>query len=284
MRTVCLNKLTHEEPIVLSTHNHGYMSPHRHTFFELVYVCKGKAEHIMNQVSSLVGAGDFFLMDPDTAHEYRPIGAEGGLQIINCLFLPEGLDDSVQEAKEFRDILEAYLARYGYSRFGTPPLCHVFHDESGMVRTLMTQMLREYNEQLPGYRDILHHLLLTLMIQLMRAASPGEAYPGGQLIRDIREYVNHHYMEPLSLSLLCEELHFSLPYVSTAFHREIGMTFRTYVGRVRIEKACHLLRMTDRTVADIAAHLGYSDPAFFYKVFRREMEMTPDQYRKNGKV
>ncbi len=283
MKTVYLKKLSHEEPILLSAHNHRYTAPHRHSFFELVYVCEGKAEHIMNQNSSIVQAGDFFLMDPDTSHEYRPIGAEGTLRIINCLFLPEGLDDALQDARNFRDILESFLSRYGYSRFGATPLCHIFHDESGMVGTLMAQMLREYTDQQPGYRDILHNLLLTLMIQLMRSASPEEDNAGGGLIRDIREYIHRHYMEPLSLSSICEELHFSLPYVSSAFHRETGMTFRTYVGRVRIEKACHLLRMTDRTVSDIAAHLGYSDPAFFYKVFRREMEMTPDQYRKNIK-
>ncbi len=283
MKTVYINKLSHDEPIVLSAHNHGYMAPHRHSFFELVYVCEGKAEHIMNQNSSIVEAGDFFLMDPDTAHEYRPIGEEGKLRIINCLFLPEGLDDSLRDVRGFRDILETYLSRYGYSRFGATPICHIFHDENGMVRMLTQQMLREFNEQLPGYRDLLRDLLAALMILLVRAATPDGERSGGGPIRDIREYVNRHYMESLSLSALCEELHFSLPYVSSAFHRETGMTFRTYVNRVRIEKACHLLRTTDRTVSDIAAHLGYSDPAFFYKVFRREMEMTPYEYRKTGR-
>ena len=64
------------------------------------------------------------------------------------------------------------------------------------------------------------------------------------------------------------------------FKKETGMTFRSYLVKIRTEKACQLLKSSNMTVSNIAGSVGYTDPAFFYKVFRKEMGMTPDDYRK----
>lgn len=57
------------------------------------------------------------------------------------------------------------------------------------------------------------------------------------------------------------------------------MTFRDYLQKVRIKKACELLEKTDKTIAEIANIVGYSDPAFFYQIFKKEMTVTPREYR-----
>ena len=64
------------------------------------------------------------------------------------------------------------------------------------------------------------------------------------------------------------------------FKKDTGMTFREYLLKVRIEKACFLLRNSNMTVNNIAGTVGYTEPAFFYKTFRKEIGLTPDDYRK----
>ncbi len=280
MKTVYMKDLSSAEPIVLTSHDHAAVNLHKHSFFELVYVCQGKAEHILDDTTSIVGENDFFLLDPETAHEYRPIGDGESLRVINCLFLSDGIDDSLKNTEDFEEILSRFLPRYGFRRFEESPVRRVLHDESGMVGDLMRHMLREFQEKRPGYREILRHLLHSLILCLLRNAASDEDRPATGMVRDIRDYVSHNYMRPLSLSEICRQLHFSLPYVSSVFHRETGVTFRVYLCRIRIEKACRLLRLSEGTVGEIAERIGYSDPAFFYKAFRREMGMTPDEYRK----
>ena len=58
------------------------------------------------------------------------------------------------------------------------------------------------------------------------------------------------------------------------------MTFREYLQNVRMKKASEMLEKTDKTIAEIASLVGYSDPAFFYRLFRKTMNMTPQEYRK----
>lgn len=280
MKTVYIKELSPAEPIALVYHNHDSVNLHKHSFFELVYVQKGKAEHILGDSSSIIGEKDFFLLEPKVAHEYRPLGTEDSLSVINCLFLSDGIDDTLSGIEDFYEILSRFLPRHGLSSPKASPVGQVFHDESGMVGDLMNHMLREYREKRAGYREILRHLLQSLVLCLLRSVAGEEDRPAVGMVRDIRDYVNRHYASPLSLSALCRELHFSLPYASSVFHRETGVTFRVYLGRIRIEKACRYLRLTDCTVEEIAGKIGYSDPAFFYKSFRREMAMTPDEYRR----
>ena len=58
-----------------------------------------------------------------------------------------------------------------------------------------------------------------------------------------------------------------------------GLSYSRLVERIRLELACHLLKGTDGSVADVAKALGYADPASFTRAFRRWINMSPRQYR-----
>lgn len=281
MKTLYFQELTDQTPIRISAHEHTTIAEHKHSFFEFVYVCCGKAEHISDRKTSIVSEGDYFLIDPDISHEYRPISNQIPLRVINCMFLPSVLDQSFGDAKSFRDISGRSSASHSESGRISLPARQIFHDESGLVASLTEHMLREFQDKRPGYEAVLSHLLSALFVQLMRNVTPEENRTGTQMVRNILEYIHQNYMLPLSLSDLCENMHFSLPYVSSVFHRETGMTFRTCLIRTRIEKSCLLLRQTGLTVEEIATRVGYADPAFLYKAFHREMKMTPDEYRRH---
>ena len=95
----------------------------------------------------------------------------------------------------------------------------------------------------------------------------------------IKNYVVSNYAQTLSLSEICKNVNFSLSNISIIFTKNTGMTFRDYLQKVRIKKACELLEKTDKTIAEIANIVGYSDPAFFYQIFKKEMTVTPREYR-----
>ena len=68
-------------------------------------------------------------------------------------------------------------------------------------------------------------------------------------------------------------------YVSNFFNRDAGATFYDYVNNLRIEHACHLLRSTSLTIADIAQQSGFNSSQAFIRVFVRIKGITPSEHR-----
>ena len=283
MKTLSFPELYEDIPVKVTYCDQTSVREHKHDFFELVYVCEGKAEHIFENKTVLIQKGDFFLINLQSSHQYLAIGEHPSLEVINCLFLPHFLDESLKDARNFQDILNRYLLRYGTGPFEELPTQKIFHDDSGFVGQLIKNILSEFEEKKVGYTDIIRNLLMTLILYLVRQQTPSDCDPAKRIVRDIKLYVGQHYMEPLLLSDICKKMNFSVPYVSMIFRRECGITFRDYLIRIRIEKSCPLLRISEMTVQEIASRIGYRDPAFFYKSFRREMGMTPDDYRQRNR-
>ncbi|MEM0969978.1 MAG: AraC family transcriptional regulator, partial [Verrucomicrobiota bacterium] len=64
------------------------------------------------------------------------------------------------------------------------------------------------------------------------------------------------------------------------FKEDTGLTPNQFLGRSRIQNACHLLQTTDTPIAQIALDLGFCDQSAFTAQFRRRMGQTPLRYRK----
>ncbi len=282
MKTLRFSELYEPIPVKITYCDQKQVKEHKHDFFELVYVCEGKAEHIFENKTVIIQKGDFFLINLHSPHQYRSIGIDSSFSVINCLFLPQFIDEALKDTRSFQDILDRYLPQYGGSRFDESPTQKIFHDENGFVGVIIQNILSEFEEKKMGYADVIRNLMMTLILFLVRREVPSICSPTEQTVQDIKTYIGRNYMHPLQLSHICRKMNFSVPYISALFQRECGITFREYLIRVRIEKSCQLLRNTKMTVQEIASCVGYTDPAFFYKTFRREMFLTPDEYRRKN--
>ncbi len=251
---------------------------HSHSFFEIVYVLEGSAEHTINGHSMILHTGDYFLINLKSKHQYVSIGDTCDFKVINCLFEPEFIDKTLEGAHSFAEILNNYLVKFGYNKFTDRLTNNAYHDSDGFLRSVFLKMQEEYKDKASGWRDVIRSLLVTLLIFLAR--NDTEADEGGALfVRHIKEHVAENYMNEVNLSDIARDLHISLTYASVIFKGATGMTFRDYLLKFRIEKACDLLRISDKTIAEIAELVGYTDAAFFYKVFKRRLGLTPSEYR-----
>ena len=91
----------------------------------------------------------------------------------------------------------------------------------------------------------------------------------------VREYIEEAYMNEVRLSELASALHLSAPYLSSLFRRETGCSFRQYLLRVRMEKARSLIRSGDRSLAEVARDVGYTDYAQFSKTYKTYFGISP---------
>ncbi len=87
----------------------------------------------------------------------------------------------------------------------------------------------------------------------------------------------------LSLHTLAESQNVSAAYLSAAFKKEMGKTVSAYVRQKRVRHAAHLLSTTGLQIQTVALHCGVMDVQYFSKIFKREMGMTPKEYRESAK-
>ena len=100
------------------------------------------------------------------------------------------------------------------------------------------------------------------------------------LVQKIHDFVAAHYMTPFTREDLAGAVGVSEAYVSRVFRRVTGCSLWEYVNQYRVRSACELLDRTGMSVTEIALAAGFSDPAYFSRVFRSEIGQSPQSYRK----
>lgn len=274
-----LNAALQKELMIIQTCDSDFSGMHSHPFFEFVYVLNGKAEHTINDHTMIISEGDYFIIDLNCSHGYRKLLDENDFCIVNCMFIPKFIDASLKGAKRFEELASFCISDF-VKRGGSTVALSSYHDQDGFVGALIKRMMRESKEKKTGYAEMLRASLVNLIVGLARNETFDEGDKKEYVTRRVRAYADEHFFEQLHLGDICCELNFSLTYVSLTFKREMGMTFRDYLKKVRLERACGYLRTTDMTVAEISALVGYSDPAFLHKIFKKEMGFTPYEYRR----
>lgn len=101
-----------------------------------------------------------------------------------------------------------------------------------------------------------------------------------KLIIEIMEYVKHNYMRPeLCLNDIADNVYITPNYMNTLFKKKLGRTVGQYITDVRMTAAKELIMDRKIKLADIAEMVGYNDPGYFTKVFRKNVGINPKDYR-----
>lgn len=103
-------------------------------------------------------------------------------------------------------------------------------------------------------------------------------------IKKMLEYIKNHYNEPLSLTEVAKQFHFSPSYLSSYFSLHNKEGFNEYLNRIRIEEASKLLIQNAASISQISAMVGYSDHSYFCKVFKKVQGMSPSQYKRKKMI
>ncbi|WP_167959102.1 response regulator [Anaerosporobacter faecicola] len=99
------------------------------------------------------------------------------------------------------------------------------------------------------------------------------------VVSQAKHYINTHYTKDISLDDVSREVDISPYYFSKIFKEETGENFIEYVTNVRIEKAKELLIGTDYSMKEICCRIGYADPNYFSRAFKKNVGVTPTEYK-----
>lgn len=95
----------------------------------------------------------------------------------------------------------------------------------------------------------------------------------------MEDYVRENYMQEISMQDAAHALNYSEPYFCKIFKQHFGQSFTSYLTEYRIRQAKKLLQTPTVNIKDVGASVGYPDPNYFAKVFRRITSMSPSEYQ-----
>lgn len=102
-----------------------------------------------------------------------------------------------------------------------------------------------------------------------------------RIVRRAVAYIHEHYMEPIVRKEIAGYVNLSPRHLDRCFSEELDITPIAYLNRFRLQQARRLLEDTELNISEVAAAVGFSDSSYFCRVFRRDMEMSPSDYRRN---
>ncbi len=100
-------------------------------------------------------------------------------------------------------------------------------------------------------------------------------------INKAKEYINDHFDENIKLENICNFAGVSKNYFCNFFKKETGKNIWEYLTDIRISNAKKLLESTDLKNYEISLKIGYEDPAYFSKLFKKQTGLTPRDYKRS---
>lgn len=100
-----------------------------------------------------------------------------------------------------------------------------------------------------------------------------------RIIQLVKAYIEQHYNEEINLNKIAEIVYVNSNYLSELFKSQTGENFVDYFTKVRIEKAKALIKDIRYKTYQVAELVGYDDPAYFSKVFKKVVGVSPKEYR-----
>ncbi|WHY84025.1 response regulator [Neobacillus novalis] len=101
-----------------------------------------------------------------------------------------------------------------------------------------------------------------------------------RLVLSGKSFINANYMNPITLKDVSKRVHLTEHYFGQIFKSTTGESFLNFLTRIRMEKACQLLKKPNLKFYEISQKVGYNDPKYFTKMFQKNYGLTPKEFRK----
>lgn len=249
--------------ITHSEYDKGWHSTsHTHHFTELFYIVSGKGAFLLPNQEIPVQENDLVIINPNVEHTEKS-NHQDPLEYI-ALGL-EGISFSLPEE-------DSQISLFTYQ------------GDREDILFYLKKLLTEVKNSDRDFEIICQNIIEILVVKLRRAKNITIQNEKSQQINQsvalVKHYITQNYSDPITLDILAKVGSINKYYLSHTFKEDIGISPIEYLNQIRIKEAKVLLETTSFTIAEIARFNGFSSQSFFTQAFRRIVNKTPSQYRK----
>ena len=164
------------------------------------------------------------------------------------------------------------------------PTVATLYDMEKYGITVEKDALKEYGDQLVGRIEELEKNMEGIAGLMPEEKNDEDKDDNMRLvIRRTKSLIHEFYARGITLDEIAEKLNVTPEYLGSQFHKEVGVTFSTYMKEYRIQKAKKLLIGTNLKLYEVAEQVGYATPKYFSKIFKEVTGQFPAEYRKLNK-
>lgn len=240
------------------------LRPRGRVDWQIIYIAAGKGHFILDGKEVIVPAGSMVLFQPKQVQDYFYFGKDK-TQVWFVHFT----------GREVRNILRHYeIPTDGY----------ILH--TGISREY-EDLFRRMRDELVrcswGYEEMLTYLFRELLMTMHRRMTENAPRVSGFIQDEIdraRAFFDEHYNEEISIEQYAVSRNMSTSWFNRSFRSAVGTSPMQYILDVRIRNAQTLLETTDYSVTSIASLVGYENPIYFSRLFRKAKGLSPSKYRK----
>lgn len=231
--------------------------------YQLLYIVSGKGHFYFHGEDRVVYAGRMVLIQPRQEQRYEYFG-EDKPEVYWVHFT----------GSDVKNILRSY---------NIPMDDPIFYSgASSTYSYLFKEMINELQNCKTGYEDLLAMYLRQIFLLVQRTRQEERPTVSTYIQEEMefaRRYFNEHYNEPISIQEYAESRNMSVCYFQRNFKQIVKHTPMQYLLTIRVNNAASLLETTDYSMAEIAAIVGYEDPLYFSRLFRKIKGVSPRDYR-----
>lgn len=259
------------------------VSPHKHEFFELVFVLSGSVTHVIGENTFLHVPGDFTIIPPEVSHYLE---AKDDSICLTASVTEDTFHRLFFDILRKNAMLSAYLDHsLRQPWFRCAVTLHAGNDTFAPDLLLRIVQQQEENRKYSKNMIELHfQVLLTHLVQNYEDTAEYLVADNAwqKKIVEILQYAYQNHMT-ITLERLADHFHYTPNYLSTRIKALTGHSFSSLLKDYKMGIVTHLLVNTELPVCEICKQVGYQNTSQFGRSFHNAFGMTPVQYRKQHK-
>ena len=260
---------------------------HIHNYVEIMVVLLGKCVVETPNEMIPMKQDEIIIMGTQTIHKVQKI--DSGTIVMNIALKKAAFSlsdlDFLTHNKDTHSVSSIMFSLLSSNNSGVAVnLFHTNHDKQ-VVDTIY-DIISEYYQPDNYSNPIIRLEILELILRLVRIASKSSVLQIQKKRQNNNEidlltlllYIEKNY-ETITLEKMAKYFGFNANYLSSYLKKKTGYTFVKLVQIQRINVAAEYLAFTNAPIEDIALKVGYENPSYFYKIFRKYIGGSPTDYR-----
>ena len=262
-----------------ATNDNNFLA-HWHMDIEMVYVLNGSIKIGVNTECRILNQDEFAVFISTDIHYYDSTNLSSNIIVLK--FKPEligyqnGWPEKVKFSSPFMD--KQILSKASVELHET-------------IKNIFLSVLEETNNKLPYYENYIKAKLGELCSLLLRHFPTVpinknknlEKLPHIERMQQTIKYLENNLIQDISLEDVAREINLNPSYFSRIFKNYVGINFKKYLSRLRIEKAETLLVITSDSIIDICFQCGFNSVRTFNRTFKQVRGYSPSKVQKNNK-
>ncbi|THF73528.1 helix-turn-helix domain-containing protein [Cohnella fermenti] len=273
---------------LFDTSNPTFFDQHHNPYYELIVIADGTVHLEVSESRHTLQTGESLLLMPWEVHRgWNAQERQGQFFWVQFSCNPD-LQEFVLERASQLHIAHAERTELRTTEVHREDLLVLPRRQQSLQRYKLLGLFEQLVQTMKQSKDyfrfhatlLLGEILLLMAGDFLEQRQLGAASPASYLtFRALADHLNNFYESDVSKETLERVLERKYEYLCQVFKKYTGTTIHHYVHQLKIQRAKHLLEQTAKSVKEIAEEVGYPDPFYFSRIFKKLVGVAPQHYR-----